>query len=124
MVSTETIQLILTALGPLSFGISYLLLKACRKLILSYMGNVATDLKNTFLDDIVQHPEIFDPFIGKMLARFTTKGTGGQGSMNIMGFKIPPMLQPLVGKFMEAAAKKFLPEIAEGAENVASSPFG
>lgn len=120
MVSTETIQLILTALGPLSFFLSYLLLKACRNIIRTYLGDVATDLKKTFLDDIVQHPEIFDPVVAKFVSRFAERPAGGK-TMKIFGFPVPPELMSMISQY---AAKKFLPELAEGGGNATSSPFG
>jgi hypothetical protein len=121
MLSIETIQLILTALGPVSFGLSWLILKACRNLIKSYLGSVATDLKEQFLDDIVQNPEIFDPVIAKFVGRFAERPAGGGRQLKIFGFPVP---QPLVDMIMTQAAKKFLPGMVEGAENAASSPFG
>ena len=120
MVSTETVQLILTALGPVSFGVSYLLLKACRKLIESYLGHVATDLKTVFLDDIVQHPEIFDPVIAKFVARFAEKPVGGGRQLKIFGFPVPPAIVDMISQY---AAKKLLPELGGGG-NEAGSPFG
>lgn len=117
------IQAVFIVLGPISFGLSWVIIRACRNLIQNYILTAGNLLLNTKIAEIERNPEVFDPIIGKILGRFATKTPGGGGSLNIMGFKVPPMLQPIVEQVLSAAAKKFLPEIAGEAQN-AAGPFG
>lgn len=119
--NTETIQLILTALGPVSFLTSIALFRIFRKMVQTMLLEMGNTLINAKINDILAHPEAFDPIIGKFLGRFTQKGSGG--SMNIMGFKVPPMLQPLVEGFMKKAADKLIGGVAGGNTAETSNTF-
>jgi hypothetical protein len=120
MMSTETIQLILTALGPLSLGASIILFRMFRNMLKSTVFGWASEFKNLFLAEINEKPEIFDPVIAKFMARLAQPGSQPK-TMKIFGFPVPPGLVDMITQY---AAKKFLPQLAEGAENASSSPFG
>lgn len=122
MVASETIQLLLTALGPVSFGLSYILFRILRNMVKSTVFGWASEFKNAMFDEIVKNPEIFMPLVASFMKKFgqQTAGGSGGGTFKVFGFPVP---KEIMGQIMAYGARKLIPGVEE-AGNAAGSPFG
>lgn len=113
--STEEIQLVLTALGPLSLVTSIILFRMFRNMLKSTVFGWASEFKNELFDEITQHPELFMPFVQSFLKKFGSTSPGGK-QFKIFGFPVPQAVTDQIFGMIANKGMKMLEGEGTGAQ--------